>query len=87
MVVDYKGHIADKTTVLKKLATSLNPSLPAALHESSLEIYDIWFNKFIAVENLEFTCLGLFSYFGAANMKNRVKLVEMFIKYLPKYGK
>ncbi len=32
MVVDYKGHIGDKTTVLKKLATSLNPALPAALH-------------------------------------------------------
>ena len=52
MIVEYKGHIVDKTIVLKKLATSLNAALPAALHESTLEIYDIWFNKFIAVENL-----------------------------------
>lgn len=28
-------------TLLKRLATSLNPSLPIALHEATLELYEI----------------------------------------------
>jgi hypothetical protein len=36
MLTDYKGLIIDKNTLLKKLSTSLNVSLPAALHELTL---------------------------------------------------
>lgn len=32
MLTDYKGIIIDKNSVLKKLSTSLNASLPVALH-------------------------------------------------------
>ena len=43
--------------------------------------------KFIMVDNLEYVCLGLFSFFSVANMKCKLKLVEMFRNYLPKFGK
>lgn len=87
LLTDYKGIIVDKNAVLKKLSTSLNASLPVALHEATLEIYEILFSKFITVDNLEFVCLGLFSFFSSANMKCKVRLVEMFKTYLPKHGK
>ena len=47
MLSDYKGTIVDKVPLLRKLSTSLNPSLPAALHESTLDIYELVLNKFI----------------------------------------
>lgn len=47
MLADYKGLIIDKASLLKKLSTSLNPSLPAALHESTLDIYELMLSKFI----------------------------------------
>jgi hypothetical protein len=45
---DKKGPVQDKNTLqtlLKRLATSLNPSLPVALHESTLEIYELLFQQ------------------------------------------
>lgn len=36
MLIDYKGVVIYNNAVLKKLSTSLNASLPAALHESTL---------------------------------------------------
>ncbi len=39
MLLDYKGMIVDKVSLLKKLAISLNPSLPVAIHEATLEVY------------------------------------------------
>jgi len=31
--------------------------------------------------------MGLFSFYNAANNKNKQKIVEIFFKYLPNFGK
>lgn len=35
-LLEWKGVVCDKTMLLKRLATSLNGSLPVALHEATL---------------------------------------------------
>lgn len=37
--------ITDKVLLAKRLAQSLNPSLPAGLHEETLHVYDILFEN------------------------------------------
>jgi len=44
---DFKGICLDKSTLLKRLATSLSPALPVALHELTLEIYEQLFVNLI----------------------------------------
>lgn len=32
------------------------------------------------------TCVGLFSFYGQANVKNKCRMVEIMAKYFPKFG-
>jgi hypothetical protein len=47
LCADRKGPVLDRQLLLKRLATSLNPALPVALHESALEIYEMLFAQSI----------------------------------------
>lgn len=40
---EWRGPVTERTALLRRLATSLNPSLPVALHDATLEIYELLF--------------------------------------------
>lgn len=39
------AHLTDKVLLAKRLAQSLNPTLPGGLHEITLEVYDLIFEN------------------------------------------
>ncbi len=48
--------ISDKNLLSKRLAQSLNPSLPDGLHEITLEVYDILFENIrVNIINIDFS--------------------------------
>ena len=80
--------MVDRQVLLKRLATSLNAALPVALHEAALEIYEMLFaQSVVGGEELPTACIGLFSFFGQANVKNKTRMIEILGKHLPAFGR
>ncbi len=38
------------------------------------------------VDELELTCLGLFTFYNNANLKNKHRIIDIFFKYFPNFG-
>jgi len=76
-----------KDTLSKRLAQCLNPSLPAGLHETTLETYDIIFENIRKNEsnnlgdNLGYFSSGLFPFFQYASVPNKSLFLNLIKKH------
>lgn len=78
--------ITDKILLAKRLAQSLNPSLPGGLHEITLEVYDMIFenvrtnNGNLLGIDLGLYSSGLFPFFQYATVPNKTLYLNNIIK-------
>lgn len=78
--------MTEKVLMAKRLAQSLNPSLPGGLHEITLEVYDMIYenirtnnNNFLGID-LGLYSTGLFPFFQFATVPNKTLYLNNIIK-------
>ncbi len=78
--------LIDKVTISKRLAQCLNPQLPAGVHETALEIYEIILKDILKKnnnclgENLGYYASGLFPFFQNASINNKKLYIDKIIR-------
>ena len=78
--------LIDKVTISKRLAQCLNPQLPAGVHETALEIYEIILKDILIKNNnclgesLGYYASGLFPFFQNASINNKKLYIDKIIK-------
>ena len=83
------GSVSELTLLAKRLSQCLNPVLPQGLHTNTLQIYDLLLgNKSVGPldEELLAYSAGLFPFYQYASPQNKLKLLELYLKYYLAYG-